>query len=142
MPCSTGHRGLVEERGTGEPSAALLHFVRQHITSVEILEVLLLLWRHPERAWDPGGVAADLRIQPRSAGLRLAALEKLGLCKSAPPRYSFNAASPLAPLVDELDRAYQTHRVRLIELIFSTPNDNARVFADAFVLGKAGKPDG
>ncbi len=132
----------MEDNGKGEPSAALLHFVRQHMTSVEILEVLLLLRAQPERAWDAIGVAADLRIQPRSAGLRLGALEKLGLCKSTPPRYSFNATSPLAPLVDELDRAYQTHRVRLIELIFSTPNDNARVFADAFVLGKGAKPDG
>ena len=148
--------------GPVDPSDQLVAFVRQHIGSIELLEVLLLLHRRPEEAWDADTVAAELRIQPRSVAGRLAVLNGMGLAKpqasgTDPPPPSQNGAvngypttelfrfepeSALAPLVDELAAVYQTHRVRIIEIIFSQPADNIRVFADAFVIGRGGKKDG
>lgn len=125
-----------------ELSPALVAFVRQHINSIETLEVLLLLYRQPDRAWSADAVAAELRIQPRSAAVRLAALEKAGLLSiEVEAGRRFNGAAEARPRVVELDGAYQTHRVRIIELIFSKPADNMRVFADAFVIGRGGRDD-
>ncbi len=125
-----------------ELSPGLVAFLRQQISSIEALEVLLLTHRFPHRVWDADSVAAELRIQSRSAAARLAALEKSGLVRiDGASSYRFAADGELAPRVAELDAAYQTHRVRIIELIFSKPADNIRVFADAFVFGKGAKDD-
>lgn len=124
-------------------STAVVGFLRQHVGSIELLEVLLLLNRHRDRSWDADAVAAELRIQPRSAGARLSSLEQAGIIKATSLRYAFNADSEHVTTIGELDAAYQTHRVRIIEAIFSKPADNMRVFADAFVFrGKGPTSDG
>ncbi len=65
-----------------ELSARVMAFLREHISSIEALEVLLLAWRPPRRRWDAEAVAAELRIQPRSAAGRLAALHKAGFASA------------------------------------------------------------
>jgi hypothetical protein len=122
-------------------SEELLGFIRQHVSSIEQLEVLLLLRRDPAQTWEADGVAAELRIQPRSAAARLDSLTKAGLARHLSPAYVFDASNPeLTKLVDALAEAYQTHRVTVIQTIFAKPADNVRVFADAFLLSKGGKP--
>ncbi len=100
--------------------------------------MLLLLHKQRDRSWNADTVAAELRIQPLSAATRLEALAKAGFLVSTAPTFTFDAACGSGPVIVELERAYQTHRVRIIELIFSRPGDNIRVFADAFLIGGKG----
>jgi hypothetical protein len=127
---------------TEELSPSLLAFIRAHVTSVELLEVLLLLNSQRAVSWDAEGVAAELRIQPRSAMARLDALHRVGLARMESPSYAFDPSNAvLTALVDELAAAYQTRRVTVIETIFAKPADNIRIFADAFVFGRKRKKE-
>lgn len=117
-------------------------FLRDHVGSIELLEVLLCLHHGGARAWTADAIAAELRIQPRSCEARCAALAKVGLVKNQNDVLTFDRASPLAPVIDQLADAYRTHRVAIISLIFSKPVDSSRQFADAFVLKKRGEHDG
>lgn len=131
------------------PSVA--SFIRDHVSSIEILEVLLLFHATPERAWTADAVAAELRLQPRSVEQRCATLVKAGLLAAdgtaapqsngAAPQFRFVKTSPAAAVVEDLASTYRTRRVSVIELIFSKPPDAPRAFADAFVLRK-GDRDG
>lgn len=117
-------------------------FLRDHVNSVELLEVLLLLHRDAARTWTPQTIASELRIQPRSVEGRCAALARLGLIQAVGGEVRFDPKAPLAGVVDGVAEAYRTHRVAIIELIFSKPPDASRVFADAFVFKKPGEHDG
>jgi hypothetical protein len=57
-----------------DDAADLETFLREHITSYEQLEILMLLRRELPRAWSPAGVAAALSMSQLPA---LAALEHL-----------------------------------------------------------------
>ena len=52
--------------------------IADHIDSVEQLEILLLLYQHPERAWTAEAVARELRDLALSAGDRLEDLARGG----------------------------------------------------------------
>lgn len=123
-------------------SPTVTSFLRDHVGSIEILEVLLLFHREPAKTWTSGAVAAELRIQPRSAAGRCAALLKIGLLKQQQDAFHFDGSSPIARVVDELSEAYRTRRVTVIEMIFSKPVESSRLFADAFVVRKGGDHDG
>jgi hypothetical protein len=120
------------------------NFIRSHVNSVEFLEVLLLLQQERARTWSGDSVAAELRIQPRSAATRLAALKQIGAAKITDGgAFRFDETCPLCPAIEALAKAYQTHRVSIIQLIFSRPHHNgAEAFANAFLIGGKGKPDG
>lgn len=120
-------------------SAPVTAFLREHVSSIEILEVLLLFHSDPERAWTAEAVAAELRLQPRSVDARCAALLKAGLLVvDGPGSFRFAKNAPAANVVEELATTYRTRRVSVIELIFSAPRDGPRAFADAFVIRKGG----
>lgn len=122
----------------------VVSFVRSHVNSVEFLEVLLLLQQERSRAWTGDSVAAELRIQPRSATTRLEAIQRLGAAKPVDgPAFRFDEKCALCPAIEALASAYRTHRVSIIQLIFSRPQHNgAEAFANAFLIGGKGKPDG
>lgn len=125
-------------------SPRLTSFLRAHIGSLELLEVLLFLHRYPEAAFAPEAIAAELRLQPRSVSTRCAALREAGIVVDSDGKCRFNDAFPDAFVVGELANAWASHRARVIETVFSKPADNVRIFADAFVIGadKKGKNDG
>ena len=123
-------------------SPTVTSFLRDHIGSIEILEVLLLFHREPATTWTSDAAAAELRIQPRSTAGRCAALLKIGLLKQQQDAFQFDGSSSLARVVEELAEAYRIRRVTIIEMIFSKPVESSRLFADAFVLRKGGGPDG
>ena len=125
-------------------SPALTGFLRKHIGSLELLEVLLFLHRYPEAAFAPEAIAAELRLQPRSVVGRCAALRDAGIVVDTDGKCRFNDAFADAFVVGELATAWASHRARVIETVFSKPADNGRIFADAFVIGadKKGKKDG
>ncbi len=125
---------------------AVCRLIAEHIDSVEQLEVLLLLWRHPSRGWAPEAVARELRIEPASADKRLEDLERGGFlqCRDRACReYQYAPEPPERDgLVRGLAEGYAERRVTVINLIFSKPVDRIRTFADAFRLRKDDDPHG
>lgn len=120
--------------GKREFSDGLRTFVNKYITSVEQIEVLLLLLANPQRVWSIDEISAILRSSPSSIQTRLAALAKARLAVGTPEvGYRYAATGRLHALVEELSDEYGARRFSVIELIFSKP-DAARSFADAFRL--------
>ena len=109
-------------------------FLYQNIESVEQLEVLLLLWRAPERGWTSDEVATAVYSHPSSVVRRLAMLLGQGLLREREPgcyRYAPRTAE-LHDTVSRLDHMYRERRVAVITLIASKPIENVRAFSDAF----------
>jgi len=109
-------------------------FLYQNIESVEQLEVLLLLWRTPERGWTSDEVATAVYSHPSSVVRRLALLLGHGLLREREPgcyQYGPHTAE-LHDTVTRLDHMYRERRVAVITLIASKPIENVRAFSDAF----------
>jgi hypothetical protein len=109
-------------------------FLYQNIDSVEQLEVLLLLWRTPERGWTSDEVATAVYSHPSSVVRRLAMLFGQGLLREREPgcyQYAPRTAE-LHDTVTRLDHTYRERRVAVITLIASKPIENVRAFSDAF----------
>jgi DNA-binding IclR family transcriptional regulator len=109
-------------------------FLYQNIESVEQLEVLLLLWRAPERGWTSDEVATAVYSHPSSVIRRLAMLLGNGLLREREPgcyQYAPRTAE-LHDTVPRLDHMYRERRVAVITLIASKPIENVRAFSDAF----------
>ena len=109
-------------------------FLHQNIDSVEQLEVLLLLWRAPERGWTSDDVATAVYSHPSSVVRRLAMLLGQGMLREREPgcyQYAPRTAE-LHNTVTRLDHIYRERRVAVITLIASKPIDNVRAFSDAF----------
>jgi hypothetical protein len=113
-------------------------FIAQRIESAELLETLLLVHSDVGREWAPEEVASSIYTVPASATRRLEQLVEMGLVSSnggANPRYRYAPSSDeLRREVDALADAYRKQRVAVINLIYSTPPDPLRSFADAFKL--------
>lgn len=108
-----------------------------HISSVERLEILLLLFDGRKHAWSIGEIEEQIRSNPDSiakhvdylVSAKLAARDKnIGsTVRYAPP------SETLESTVAELALVYRTRRVAVIELIYA--DRGARSFSDAFKLG-------
>jgi hypothetical protein len=122
-----------------ELSEATRTLVADHITSVEQLEILLLVRGEPGKEWSARAVSEAMRTSESSAAMRLKDLSARGLLsqEGSPPRYRYAPNSgALARGVDELARAYAERRYTVIELIFSKPIDKLRVYAEAFRVSR------
>ena len=111
-------------------------FIREHLSSVAQLELLLLLHGNPGRPFTTESAAEALRIDPAWAGAEIDGLRKRGLFAEV-DRGTFcyePVTDQLGQTIDRLASAFSTHRVSVITLIFSTPSDNVGSFADAFKL--------
>lgn len=122
-------------------------FVAEQITSVEQLEILLLLRGRPDVEWTPTMVSEEIRTSERSATSRLADLERRGLLRSreeesSVKRFWFEPLTEsLRRAVEHVATAYAERRYTVIDLIFSKPIDELRLYADAFRFRK-GDRDG
>lgn len=118
-------------------------FIKEHIDSLEQLEVLLLLRAYPDREWSAQEVSRELRSEPGAAAERLAEMSLDGLLimsQAEGPLYRYGPKTPeLARLVDKVADVYAVRRVTVITLIFSKPSKHVLSFADAFNLRKDGK---
>lgn len=125
----------------GDLSEAVRQLIVQHISSVDQLEILLLLKENSARVWTVEDVSQALLTQPEVTATRLSELAHDGLlsvknvCGKDLYRYHARTAQ-LEPAVAELARLYPQYRVRIISLIYSKPTDKIRTFADAFRLRK------
>jgi hypothetical protein len=122
-------------------SEAVQQFIVKYISSVDQLEILLLLKQDPRRAWTADETARALFTQTESVAIRLVELTSQGLLseKKLAERavYQYGPRTPdLDAVVTELARVYPAYRVSVINLIFSKPIDKIRTFADAFRFKK------
>ena len=108
--------------------------IASYITSVEELEVLLLLRRHPDRTWQPEEVGRELATPAESAEVRLKDLVSDGFLERK-DGYRYTPKTPdLRKAVEDLAETYGKRRVTVIGLIFAKPSDAVQSFADAFKL--------
>jgi hypothetical protein len=121
-------------------SAAVLAFIRDRIDSVEQLEALLLLKKHPDTQWTAEDLSRALSTQPASAAARLKEFHATHLVSvqiGEAPRYHYSpSTAALDHTIAELAEAYAKYPVRIINLIYSKPIDKIRTFSDAFKFKK------
>ena len=121
------------------PSAALRNFLQQRLTSIDQIEIVLLLMRDPARAWTAPEVAAALETPPESAAMRLFLLASTGLVvfeAAGTPKYRYAPGDAHTQvLLTELAEVYESNRDALAVLV-GAPPDPLRSFADAFKLKK------
>ena len=114
-------------------------FISERIPSVEVLEILLLLFAEPEE-WAVLEVSRELCTSVNSARSRLEELTSAKLLVSIntdPVKYRFNRDdTAMFSLVDRLEKIYKERRVSVISLIYSKPAEPLRAFSDAFRLRK------
>ena len=115
-------------------------FIIEHISSVESLEILLLLSTGTIREYTAEEVSQILRTSLESATARLRELYKTKLLARVETahslKYRFDPAAPGANVVADLEKVYKTRRVSVISFIYSNPTDPLRAFSDAFRLRK------
>lgn len=111
-------------------------FIIRYLTSIEHLEVFVLLQRSIDRYWSASEVAAELRIPiARSEQVleRLASNNFLDIKILNDVVYRFNpATSDIDEISNRCAALYRTERLAMIKLIMSAPSDPMRDFADAF----------
>ena len=113
-------------------------FIAENIDAAEQLDILLLLYRSPERSYTALEVSQAVFTVASAATLRLEGLVARGLLSSsgeADPAYRYKPATEeLAKRADQLAAVYHANRVGVIQLIFARPPDPLQTFADAFRL--------
>lgn len=122
--------------------AEIRNLILRYIDSVEMLEVLLVVFRTAPKSWTAEELAGNLRSSTESVESRLNQLVRAGFFKLADQKFEYaGSRDGEKEMLAELDRLYTKYRIRIIELIYSRPNDRIRTFADAFRF-KKDKTDG
>jgi hypothetical protein len=120
-------------------SAALRNFLQQRLSSIDQIEIVLLLMGDPARAWTAPEVAAAVGTPPESAAMRLFLLASGGLIAfeaAGMPQYRYAGTDAEAhALLTELAELYASDRDAVAALV-GAPPDPLRSFADAFKLKK------
>ncbi len=120
-----------------ELSVDVRDFITRHIVSVEELEVLLLLHEGRDRDWSSTEINARLRSQEASIAKWLDSLLRARLIRETGGRYRFAPESEaLERQTAGLAQAYRDRRIKVIEFIFSKPDDHLLSFIRAFDLRK------
>lgn len=114
--------------------------LREHIRSIETLEILLLLRGDPGRAWTAAAVFQQVRSSERSIGQTLDNLTHRGFLRREPQsdsafRYA-PATDPLRDAIDKLAHLYSERRVRIVEAIYSERISPVDEFARSFRIRK------
>ncbi len=121
-------------------SDALRTFLQQRLSSIDQIEVVLLLMREPTKSFTAPEVAAALKSAPEAAAMRLFLLASGGLIAfepSAVPRYRYVVSDDEADfMIRELAETYATDREAVLTAVDTRAQDPIRSFADAFKLRK------
>lgn len=126
-------------------SDELLAFLRQHVHSVEQLEILLLLFMHPDKKWSASDVSVEMRSASASASARLTELARSGLLVNdeGAGTFSYRSAAEHDESVALLAATYAERRHAVIEAIFAPASGSMEMFAEAFRFRrKRGDDDG
>jgi hypothetical protein len=121
-------------------SGELRALLEQNLTSIDQVEIVLLLMREPTRSWTAPEVAAALRMAPEAAAMRLFLLASAGIITfeaKGVPRYRYAVSDePQDLLLRELAELYEKDPGALAAAVNVSPPDPVRSFADAFKLKK------
>jgi hypothetical protein len=122
---------------------AVIGFIENCLTSIEQMEILLLLARQPDTTWTVQSVYEVILSTKPSVETWLQNLVDTGLAErleGSPAGYRFHAATPeIGSAVRLLGESYQARPVRVIEAIYkrsAIQSDAAKSFADAFRFRK------
>ena len=116
----------------------LRDFMKKYISSVSLLEVLLMLKRDPERSWSAQDISTEMRTNRSYASSQLAELIALKLVVPAEREeaFRFDPLSPHSAVIAELEELYINRRPTIINFIYAPPIDSIRDFANAFKIKK------
>lgn len=119
-------------------SEELRRFVKDKISTVLRLEILLLLHDQHPRSFSAAEIAHELGIEAEATQNELTALEAFGLAIQATAdesRYMYHPAdATLRSMVEQLANAYTTRRVPILSVILADNSHRTRLFAEAFKI--------
>jgi hypothetical protein len=112
----------------------IVEFIQNYISSLEELEILLLLSTNPQSSKTVEEVNSHLRSSSLSIKNRLEGLKKKGfLIETSPDSYQFSVNNKkLSEGVNKVSAAYRERRLKVIEAIFNKPVSGIHEFAKAF----------
>lgn len=114
--------------------------VRECLSSIAELDLLLLLHASPQRTFTPTELSRQLRVTERFATGRLVDLSASGLVvEEGDGAYRYAFDGPRARDVDDLVAAVDRRKRAVHNLILSGPSDDVQLFSDAFLLRKKEK---
>jgi hypothetical protein len=117
-------------------------FIHTAVPSVSVAEVLLLLFKHPDRWWTLPELCRelppDVNITETDASICLETLQSRGLVEFDDRKLvRYRAASDaLEAQVRTLAQAYNERPVTLIRMIYALRDPKIQSFADAFKFRK------
>jgi len=108
--------------------------ISESISSVEMLEILLLLRRSPETFWGVPALSHQLELKEEIVRPALQRLVEARLVTAGQTveAYRFGANEKTAGTVNALADAYSTQRLAVINTIYSENLRRLRAFSDAF----------
>lgn len=110
-------------------------FISEHLSSVEQLEILLLLVSDPSVEWTAQSVYKTVMSTVASVEQRLENFTAAGfLSKTSDPtpKYRVILSGEQAKTVSDVCRLYKERPVKIIEAIYQKNRSAAQQFADAF----------
>jgi hypothetical protein len=131
---------MVKRRDPNTVSDAARHFLIDEVGSVERLDLLLFLVRHPARWWSAEALAEELGMPAPAAQLHLEHFSSrnllaVRLAESVLYRYE-PGREELSALVAEVAQAHFQLRDNVLALLTRPASDSARLFAEAFHFRK------
>ena len=118
--------------------ADVVQFINRYIDSVEQLEVLLLMRRHPDKQWTAGEINQEIRSSETSISEHLKKFTHFGLIELVPgtapelPNFLYRSTLLDHAVIEQLALSYRERRPTVIEYIYSKPIREIRSFSDAF----------
>jgi hypothetical protein len=123
----------------GAVSDRLKAFLEQRLSSLDQIDVVMLLRADPARSWTAPEVAGALETAPETAAMRLFLLASGGLIAfepSAIPRYRYASVDvETDSMLQQLSDVLSLNRDAVMAAL-QTPHDPIRSFSDAFKLKK------
>jgi hypothetical protein len=113
-------------------------FLQRNVPSVDAAELLLLLSRHPDTAWEPQELVSRLQsvtaLGETDVGRHLDLFERSGLIAREPEQRVRYRTGSEADHVAALARLYLERPVTLFRVIYALRDAKISTFADAFNL--------
>ena len=115
-------------------------FIRQHVSSIEQLEILLHLYETSPTRKSASEIAEKLYLSPESTARTLTSFRDkkiVSATQGMPELYCVDSrTSDVGRSIEQLAKMYRERRVSVINEIFSNPISTIQTFADAFIIGK------
>jgi hypothetical protein len=109
-------------------------FLAEHVDSVALLDVLLLLRAAPEKLWTPADVGRALVTGDAPAAMQLERLREHRLAVDVDGAYRYAPPADQEATVDALAECFARRRHTIIGLIYGATERSAATLANAFRL--------